>query len=1007
VCAESFRPRTAVDNPPTASGVARTRRRTIGRALLAPLVLAAFLLAPAGSASASITFDLQWGSAGIGNGQFALPQRVAADPGGQAYVTDTGNNRIQEFSSSGAFGIKWGSTLPPLGGSTDGQFLSPEGIAMDSYGDIVYVVDTNNSRIQKFSSAGTFLAKWGSSGSGNGQFVSPQGIATDSSDNVYVADAGNNRIQKFDSSGTFITKWGSAGTADGQFSLPSGVATDPFGNVYVADAGNNRIQKFDSSGTFITKWGSAGTGNGQFGASTTLDVATGFNGNVIVADTGNNRIQKFRPSGTFITTWGSLGTGTSQFNGPSGVAVDPSDHVYVVDRGNNRIQKFHESDTTPPETQIDSGPSGLTNDASPSFTFSSTEPSLLSPGFECRLDSADWASCASPKTYSSLSDGSHTFDVRAVDAAGNPDPSPVSRSFTVDTIAPETTINSGPSGLTNDDSPSFAFSSEPGASFECRLDSNQEADFDTCGSPQPYSSLGQGAHTFEVRATDQANNTDQTPASRSFTVDTIAPETQIDSGPSGTTNDPTPTFTFHSSEAASFQCKINLSNYSSCSSPKTTFHLSDGSRTFYVRAIDQAGNVDMTPASSSFTVRTAAVHVSGSTLVVTAAAGAKDNLTITRPSASVLRVTDLASSPYTGSGVHAWAGCTRSGDYTANCSAAGITLIQVSSGVQLDQVVNSTTLASSLNGGAANDVLTGGSANDTLTGGTGADIMKGMNGNDQLFARDLASDTTIDCDGGTIPGSADTATLDPLPKDPDSAVIGCETKTRGNPYVALGDSLSRGLYASSPANSFVGLLYSSYQASLGASELFNEGESGATSSSLRNNGQLSAGLADVNAGSDTKAVTIEVGANDAFFGPCADQWAQPSVCPFRANFRDILTRLKTALQTDPGTEKFTTMAYYNPPSATIGGSRADRDRNLLGTNLKIGCTDTGSQLGLNDVIIQEAGRLGIPVADTYPAFKLHGSEYISSSDPWRLHPNDAGYAAIAQAFQNATVRCGP
>ena len=194
-------------------------------------------------------------------------------------------------------------------------------------------------------------------------------------------------------------------------------------------------------------------------------------------------------------------------------------------------------------------------------------------------------------------------------------------------------------------------------------------------------------------------------------------------------------------------------------------HLSDGAHTFYVRAIDPAGNADPTPASRPFTVRTAAVHLSGSTLVVTAAAGAKDNFEITRPSASVLRVTDLASGAYTGSGVHAWAGCTRSGDYTANCNAAGITLIRVASGGRNDRVVNSTAIRSSLDGGAANDTLIGGSSHDTLTGGAGADVIKGMNGNDELFARDLASDTSIDCDGGTTPGSADKADLDVLPKE--------------------------------------------------------------------------------------------------------------------------------------------------------------------------------------------------------------------------------------------------
>ena len=260
-------------------------------------------------------------------------------------------------------------------------------------------------------------------------------------------------------------------------------------------------------------------------------------------------------------------------------------------------------DTNAPETQIDSGPSGTTNDASPSFTFSSPDNSA---SFQCRLDSnnaADWASCSSPKAYSSLADGTHTFEVRAVDAAGNPDPTPASRTFTVDTNAPETQIDSGPSGTTNDASPSFTFSSpDNSASFQCRLDSNNAADWASCSSPKAYSSLADGTHTFEVRAVDTAGNPDPTPASRTFTVDTNAPETQIDSGPSGTTNDASPSFTFSSPDnSASFQCRLDsnsAADWASCSSPKAYSSLADGTHTFEVRAIDTAGNPDPTPASA-------------------------------------------------------------------------------------------------------------------------------------------------------------------------------------------------------------------------------------------------------------------------------------------------------------------------------------------------------------------------------------------------------------------------
>jgi len=135
-----------------------------------------------------------------------------------------------------------------------------------------------------------FLLKWGSLGAGNGQFNTPWDVAVDSNGNVYVADTYNHRIQKFTSSGGFLTKWGSYGTGDGQFNVPCGVAVDSNGNVYVADSHNHRIQTFTSTGAYITKWGSQGNGNGQFSYPSGVAVDSG--GNVYVADTANNRIQK-------------------------------------------------------------------------------------------------------------------------------------------------------------------------------------------------------------------------------------------------------------------------------------------------------------------------------------------------------------------------------------------------------------------------------------------------------------------------------------------------------------------------------------------------------------------------------------------------------------------------------------------------------------------------------------------------------------------------------------------
>jgi len=252
-----------------------------------------------------------------------------------------------------------------------------------------------------------------------------------------------------------------------------------------------------------------------------------------------------------------------------------------------------------------------------------------------------------------------------------------------------------------------------------------------------------------------------------------AADTVITSGPGATTHDPTPTFTFKSTEVGStFQCKVDAKIFAACTSPKTLAHLSDGSHTFQVRAKDIAGNPDPSPASRTFTVQTALVKLSGSTLVVAAAPAAKDNFRLTKPAPSTIRVTNLPAGSFTASGIHVGPGCTRSGDYTANCDASSIVKAQVGSGTAGDRVLNLSPLPATIGGGAGNDALIGGVHADTITGGAGADILRGGDGNDTLLAHDLASDTAIDCDGG----SGDKANLDLLPKD--SNVSGCELRTR-------------------------------------------------------------------------------------------------------------------------------------------------------------------------------------------------------------------------------------
>ena len=278
----------------------------------------------------------------LGSGQLYGPEGIAVDKSGNVYIVDSLNSRVMKYSSNGTYMTQIGSY-----GTGNGQLKYPAGVAVDSSGN-VYVMDVFNYRVVKYNGSGTYITQWGSKGSGNGQFGqfynASGAIAVDSNANVYIADFGNNRIQKFSSSGAYLTQWGARGSGIGQFYAPSGVAIDSIGNVYVSDAGPiGNIQKFSSSGTFITQWGSAGTGNGQFGTTSgnhSLGIAVDSNDNVYVTDTINCRIQKFDNGGIYITQWGSKGSANGQFTSPYSVAVDSNDNVYVTDVSKNIVQKF-------------------------------------------------------------------------------------------------------------------------------------------------------------------------------------------------------------------------------------------------------------------------------------------------------------------------------------------------------------------------------------------------------------------------------------------------------------------------------------------------------------------------------------------------------------------------------------------------------------------------------------------------------------------------------------------
>jgi hypothetical protein len=177
-------------------------------------------------------------------------------------------------------------------------------------------------------------------------------------------------------------------------------------------------------------------------------------------------------------------------------------------------------DLTPPDTTISSGPTGTVTATTATFGFTATEAGST---FTCTLDSGPATACTSGVTYSSLTEGPHTFTVTATDAANNTDLTPATRTWTVDTTddtPPDTTITSGPTGTVSTTTATFEFTAtEAGSTFACTLGGGAPT---PCTTGVTYTNLPDGPHTFTVTATDPANNTDLTPATRTWTVDTTS-----------------------------------------------------------------------------------------------------------------------------------------------------------------------------------------------------------------------------------------------------------------------------------------------------------------------------------------------------------------------------------------------------------------------------------------------------------------------------------------------------
>jgi predicted membrane-bound mannosyltransferase/sugar lactone lactonase YvrE len=277
------------------------------------------------------------------------PRAIAFAADGSFYVVDSRTNRVLHFDATGKFLGQWGTSSGndpnhPNPAAPPSTFNEPWGVAVGPDGG-VYVADTWNYRIQKFTSSGQFLKMWSSFGPANQTqtFYGPRGITVDRNGRVYVVDTGNKRVVVFDQDGNYITQFGSAGLDPGQFDEPVGIAIDTNGAIYITDTWNQRIQSFTPSPdglsfTPLKQWDVVGW-SGQ-----SLDnkpfIAVDGRGHVFVTDPDGYRVIEYSTDGQLIQTWGDYGTDATTFGVAAGIAIDNEGSIWVTDAGNNRIMKF-------------------------------------------------------------------------------------------------------------------------------------------------------------------------------------------------------------------------------------------------------------------------------------------------------------------------------------------------------------------------------------------------------------------------------------------------------------------------------------------------------------------------------------------------------------------------------------------------------------------------------------------------------------------------------------------
>jgi phospholipase C len=263
-------------------------------------------------------------SRAFGQQVLVSPGGVAADPGGDIWVADTGHDRVAEFTPSGRLVLIIGRNLD-----------QPAGVATDAAGH-VWVADTGHDQVVEFSSAGRVLASFGAAGRGRGQLNQPAGLAITPFGDIWVADQGNNRVEEFSAAGRYRISFA--------VPAPAGVALDTRGDIWVSSpayAPGNSVREFSPSGHQLLSFGTTQAAYGDL--SNPDGIAVGPGGRIYVAQPDFGLVSVFSPAGRFYTEFGLAAAPAragEDLAFPQGVAVTAAGQVWVADSGHNRVVQF-------------------------------------------------------------------------------------------------------------------------------------------------------------------------------------------------------------------------------------------------------------------------------------------------------------------------------------------------------------------------------------------------------------------------------------------------------------------------------------------------------------------------------------------------------------------------------------------------------------------------------------------------------------------------------------------